>query len=109
MLVELGLEKLGSLAPILMCLFLLTLYKYLPRGKLRCSPSSPEATLCRYVHFFVNEFNKHLLNAYSTVGFKDEDSLQEGKATHSSILAWRIPIDRGAWQATVHGVAKSQT
>ena len=30
-------------------------------------------------------------------------------ATHSSILAWRIPRDRGAWQATVHGVAKSQT
>ena len=30
-------------------------------------------------------------------------------ATHSSILAWRIPMDRGAWQATVHGVAKSQT
>ena len=24
-------------------------------------------------------------------------------ATHSSILAWRIPMDRGAWQATVHG------
>ena len=30
-------------------------------------------------------------------------------ATHSSILAWRIPMDRGAWQATVHGVSKSQT
>ena len=30
-------------------------------------------------------------------------------ATHSSILAWRIPVDRGAWQAAVHGVAKSQT
>ena len=29
--------------------------------------------------------------------------------THSSILAWRIPMDRGAWQATVHGVTKSQT
>ena len=27
-------------------------------------------------------------------------------ATHSSILAWRIPMDRGAWWATVHGVAK---
>ena len=27
-------------------------------------------------------------------------------ATHSSILAWRIPMDRGVWQATVHGVAK---
>ena len=38
-----------------------------------------------------------------------EDPLEEGMATHSSILAWRIPIDRGAWQATVHGVAKSQT
>ena len=30
-------------------------------------------------------------------------------ATYSSILAWRIPMDRGAWRATVHGVAKSQT
>ena len=30
-------------------------------------------------------------------------------ATHSSILAWRIPLDRGAWRATVHGVAKSWT
>ena len=30
-------------------------------------------------------------------------------ATHSSILAWRIPMDRGAWQATDHGVSKSQT
>ena len=27
-------------------------------------------------------------------------------ATHFSILAWRIPMDRGAWQATVHGVAR---
>ena len=38
-----------------------------------------------------------------------EDPLEEGMATHSSILAWRIPLDRGAWQATVHRVAKSQT
>ena len=30
-------------------------------------------------------------------------------ATHSSILAWKIPVDRGAWWATVHGVTKSQT
>ena len=29
--------------------------------------------------------------------------------THSSILAWRIPMDRGAWQATVHRVTKSHT
>ena len=38
-----------------------------------------------------------------------EDPLEEGMATHSSILAWRIPMDRGAWRATVHGVAKSRT
>ena len=30
-------------------------------------------------------------------------------AAHSIILAWRIPMDRGTWQATVHGVEKSQT
>ena len=28
-----------------------------------------------------------------------EDPLEEGMATHSSILAWKIPMDRGAWQA----------
>ena len=38
-----------------------------------------------------------------------EDPLEEGIATHSSILAWRILIDRGAWLATVHGFTKSQT
>ena len=38
-----------------------------------------------------------------------DDPLEEGMATHSSILAWRIPMDSGAWQATVHGVTKSQT
>ena len=37
-----------------------------------------------------------------------EDLLEEGMATHSSILAWRIPMDRVAWQATVHGVTKSR-
>ena len=38
-----------------------------------------------------------------------ENLLEEDMATHSSILAWRMPMDRGAWQATVHGVVKSQT
>ena len=38
-----------------------------------------------------------------------EDPLEEGMATHSSILAWRISMDRGAWWTTVHGVAKSRT
>ena len=32
-----------------------------------------------------------------------DDPLEEGMATHSSILTWRIPVDRGAWQTIVHG------
>jgi len=36
-----------------------------------------------------------------------EDPLEEGMATHSSILG--EPVDRGAWWATVHRVAKSRT
>ena len=38
-----------------------------------------------------------------------EDPLEEGTATRSNILAWRIPVDRRAWGAIVHGVTKSQT
>ena len=38
-----------------------------------------------------------------------EDPLEEEMPTHSSILAWRIPWTREAWQGTVHRFAKSQT
>ena len=38
-----------------------------------------------------------------------DNPLEEEMGTHSSILAWENPMDRGAWWATVHGVAKSQT
>ena len=38
-----------------------------------------------------------------------EDLLEEGMATHSSIPCLENPMDRGDWQATVHGVTKSQT
>ena len=38
-----------------------------------------------------------------------EDPLEEGMATHSSILDWRTPMDRGVWWATVHEVTKSWT
>ena len=37
------------------------------------------------------------------------DPLEEGVAPHSSILAWKIPMGGGAWQAAVHGVAESRT
>ena len=38
-----------------------------------------------------------------------ENPLEDGMGTHSSILAWRILMDRGAWPAAVHRVTKSQT
>ena len=38
-----------------------------------------------------------------------EDPLEEKMAIHSSILAWRIPMDRGIWWAAVDRVTKSKT
>ena len=38
-----------------------------------------------------------------------EDPPEEGMATHSTILAWRIPMNKGPWLATVHGVTESDT
>ena len=38
-----------------------------------------------------------------------EDPLEEGMVTHSSVLTWRIPMDRGAWQATLWGHKESDT
>ena len=38
-----------------------------------------------------------------------EDPLEEGMATQYSVFAWKIPMDREGWLATVHGVTKSQT
>ena len=35
-----------------------------------------------------------------------EDPLEEEMTTHSSILAWKNPTDKGDWQTTVHGVAE---
>ena len=57
----------------------------------------------------------HMLNNPRAVGetwvqsLGWDDPLEEDMATHSSILAWRIPMDRGAWWVTIHGVAKNQT
>ena len=38
-----------------------------------------------------------------------EEPLEEGMATHSRILSWKIAMDRGSGWATVHGITKSQT
>ena len=42
-------------------------------------------------------------------GLAWEDPLEEGLAMHSSILAWRISMDRGAWWGTDDGIAESDT
>ena len=54
---------------------------------------------------------EHLSTMWETwvPSLNQEDPVEKGMATHSSILSWRIPMDRGAWRATVHGVAESQT
>ena len=35
-----------------------------------------------------------------------EDHLEREVVTHFNILAWRIPMDRGTWKTTVHGVIR---
>ena len=48
-----------------------------------------------------------ICNAGDPVQFlSQEDPLEEGMATHSSIIAWRIPMDRGAWRATAQEVTR---
>ena len=54
---------------------------------------------------------KHLPEVWETQvrSLGQEDPLEKEMATHSSILAWKIPMDRGAWWATVHGVTELDT
>ena len=61
--------------------------------------------------FLVAQMVKNLLAVQETQipSLGQEDPLEEGMATHSSILAWRIPMDRGAWRAIVHAIAKNRT
>ena len=75
------------------------------------NPGYLTATLCKLRAFLVAQRVKNLPAMQETwVRFQGQDDpLEEGMATHCSILAWRIPMDRGAWWATVHGVAESQT
>ena len=71
--------------------------------------------LCIFLHIvwasLVAQMVKNLLAMWETwvrlLGL--EDPLEEGMAAHSTILGWRIPMDRGAWWATVHGVAELDT
>ena len=50
-----------------------------------------------------------LMQETQVQSLRGEDALEEGVATHSSILAWRMPWTEGPGGATLHGAAKSQT
>ena len=71
---------------------------YLIEGTLP-SRSIHVATMTRYPSFFKAEY-------YWSCW---EDPLEKGMATHCSVFAWRVPMDRGGWRAIVHGVARSRT
>ena len=85
----------------------------LPCRRLSKPPSHPYQTVCswgtsRCYCSFLWEIliasQEHVCPTFSQLS-----QLEEGMAAHSSILAWRIPMGREAWQTIVHGVAKSQT
>ena len=61
----------------------------------------PESQKCSLVAQTVKNLPAMRENWIQSLGW--EDPLEEGMATHSSILAWRITMDREAWRATVLG------
>ena len=76
-----------------------------------CSQQCLGSDYCAHLFSLVAQTVKNLPEMQETwvrsLGW--EDALEELMATHSSILAWSIPMDRGIWQASVHGVAKILT
>ena len=73
-----------------------------------CSPLSSFLSLLRIVYpSLVAQMVKNLpaMQGTGVQSLGQKDPLEKGMATLSSILAWRIPRDRRAWQATLHGVA----
>ena len=75
------------------------------------SPYSPKfIVFCvyRYIYSHTSVYNGLMWETWVR-SLGQEDPLEKGMATDSSILAWRIPMDKRAWQATIHEVAKSQT
>ena len=77
------------------------------RGSSRCR----DQTCISYISFICRQViyhYRHLGNPQDRVqSLSQEDSLENELPTHSNILAWRIPMDRGVWRTTVHGVAES--
>ena len=78
-------------------------------------PSSSISTELCHGHGLVKAWPKLSIRNLPTMQeirfgcLSQEDPFKKEMATHSSILAWKIPMDRGAWRTTVHWVTKSQT
>ena len=53
--------------------------------------------------------NPHAMQQTWVLSLNWEDPLEKGMATHSCTLVWILPMDRGAWRATVYGVTKNWT
>ena len=53
--------------------------------------------------------NLSAMQETQVLSLSQEDSLEKEMATHFSIFCLENSMDRGAWQALVHGVTKSQT
>ena len=79
------------------------------------SKSQTQTFLCKHLLGFpIGSGVKNLPTVQDQQGTRvrflgQEDPLRESMAAHSSIHAWRISMDRGAWGATVHRVVKSRT
>ena len=73
------------------------------QGVFSCSPSSGVSLVAQPVT------NLPTVQETQVWSLGLEDPLTKEMATHSSILTWKNPRGRGAWQATDHGVAKSRT
>ena len=96
--------KLTSLSsPVLASRFLTTV----PSGKPKYLPTCLYVKRASLVAQLIKNLPAMQETLFRFLGW--EDPREKGLATYSSIHAWKIPVDRGAWQATVHRAAKSQT
>ena len=100
----------------------------IPHTVEQLNPCITTKTPCNQINILKNKLIKDQLSGYELTGFPSgsvgkesacnaedlglipglERSPGGGHGNHSSILAWRIPTERGAWRFTVHRFAKSQ-
>ena len=85
--------------------------KWRPTPVFLAGKSHGQRSLAGYIHG-VAELDMTEQLHFTSTGYQlllFSHQVEKGVATHSSILAWRTPMDRGAWRAAVSRVAKVQT